>query len=258
MAKVIKDDDSGRVKKDALIYQKRNDNDNKAEYEKLDQKGKLQFFKDYYLKTILIVLAIVVIGGYYILKAVTKPQNILYIAIADDTFDEKQIDQLEQDMETYLGLDGKKEVVSINVDYNHKNGQASHQLQSYLYAGSCDIVIASEEGFTGWAEGGYFLEPESSELVSFYKEQDDADRIYSKIIDGEEIRGEKEVDNAEYNFGISVVDCEKYKALGGKSKTAVAGISNSSKHQEEAVAFLQYLLNDDIQAGDVNPDFAGE
>lgn len=257
MARIMLDDDSGKVKKDALIYQKRNDTDSKAEYEKLDKKGKFQFFKDYYLQNILIVLALVIIGGYYLVKAVNKPQNILYIAIADDTFQEEELDRLEKAVETYLGLDGKKEVVTINTDYSYKNGKSSEQLQSYLYAGSCDVVIASEEGLKGWAEGGYFLEPDSSELVSFYKDLDDSDRIYSKVMEGAEIRGEKEMDDTEYNFGISIVNCEKYKKLGGKNGTAVAAISNSSRHQEEAAAFLQFLLDDDLKAGDVNPDFAG-
>lgn len=257
MAKVIKDDESGKLKNDALIYQKRDDNDSKAEYEKLNKKGKFQFFKDYYLKTILVVLALVIIGGYYLVATMTKPQNALYIAIADDTFQEEQIKKLEKAIETYLGVDGKRQVVEINTTFSHRNGELSKQLQSYIYAGSCDVVIASEEGFRNWAQAGYFLEPESSDIVSFYKDVDEKDRIYTKIIDGQEIRGEKEADDTQYNFGISVKDCKKYKELNGVCPTAYAGIPNSSKHQEEAAAFLQYLLDDTLKEGDVNPDFAG-
>lgn len=258
MAKIAEDDDRGKVKKDALIYQKRKDTDSKEEYEKLDSNGKWQYFKDYYLKNILIVIVLVIVAGYYIIGVITKPTNTIYIAIADDTFSEEQIEQLEKDIATYLGLNSKKEVVSINVDYNSRNGQSDQQLENYLYSGDCDIVIASQEGFEYWAEGGYFLEPESSDIVSFYEDVPEEDRIYTTVIEGAEIRGEKETDENQYNFGVSVYESEKYKALGGKGKTAVAGIANSSKHQEEAAAVLQYILNNDIESGTVNPDFAGE
>lgn len=257
MAKIIKDDESGKLQKDALIYQQRDDNDSKTEYEKLDQKGKFRFFRDYYLKTIVIVLALVLIGVGYLVGAMTKPQNVLYVAIADDIFDDEQVEKLEEAVETYLGADGKKQVVEINTTYSHTSGESSRQLQSYFYAGSCDVVIASEEGFKSWAQLGYFLEPESSSLVSFYKDRPQQERLYVNVVDGEEFRGEKAVDKTQYNFGVSVKDCEKYKALKGLGETAYAGISNSSKHLDEAVAFLQFLLDDSLKEGDVNPDFAG-
>lgn len=259
MAKILDDNienSKSKVKKDGLIYQKRNDTNYKEEYEKLDRKGKFQFFKDYYLPTVLTVLAVLLVGGYYVVQAVTKPQAVLYIAVSDDVFDEKKVRELEDAAGTYLGLDNKHEIVTVNTDFNYRNGQLSEQLQSYIYAGSCDIVICSEEGFEGYAQAGYFLEPDTSETVSVFKQRKASDRYYYRVIDGEQIRGEKEEDDTEYNFGIAVQDCAKYKALGGKNKKAVLGIVNSSKKQEEAAAFLQFLLDDSLKDGDVNPEFA--
>jgi hypothetical protein len=259
MARILDDDieeEKGKVKKDGLIYQQRNDTDYKAEYEKLDTKGKFQFFKDYYLQTILIVLAALLLGGYYIAKAVTKPQTVLYIAIIDDVFDEDKIEELEDAVGTYLGLDNKRELVEINTNFNSSNGTLNEQLQSYLYAGSCDVVISSEDAFEGLANAGYFLEPDTSDTVAIFKEQKEKDRFYYPIVDGEQIRGEKQMDDTEYNFGISIGSCAKYKALGGFNKTAIVGVANSSRRQEEAAAFLQFMLDDSLEYGDVNPDFA--
>ena len=95
-------------------------------------------------------------------------------------------------------------------------------------------------------------------MVSFYEELPDSDLIYTTVTDGAEIRGEKEADNNQYNFGVSVFNSEKYQVLGGKGKNAVAGIVNSSNHREEAAAALEYILKDEIKPGTVNPDFAGE
>lgn len=255
MAKIIRDDEPGKLEKDALIYQQRDDTDSRAEYEKLDKKGKFQFFKDYYLKTIAIIVALVVAGGAYLYHAMTKPQTALYIAIADDAFDAQQVKKLEKAVETYLNFDTKHQVVEINTNFSFRNGELSRQLQTYIYSGDCDVVIASEEGFQSWAQVGYFLEPDTSDVVSFYRDREEKDRLYTQVINGEQMRGEKEKDETEYNFGISVKDCEKYKALKGVGLTAYAGIPNSSKRQEEAAAFLQFLLDDSLKDGDVNPNF---
>ncbi len=259
MARIFDDseeDNKSKVKKDGLIYQQRDDTDYKKEYEKLDRKGKFQFFKDYYLPTIIVVAVIVLVGGYYLYRALTKPQTVLYIAVCDDVFDDKQVDELEKAVGTYLGLDNKKEIVTINTEFNSSNGTLREQLQGYIYAGTCDIVIAPKKGFTSYAAAGYFLEPETSETVSLFKDMPEKDRFFCPVVDGEQIRGEKELDNTRYNFGISIVNSEKYKKLGGKRKSAIVGVTNSSKRQEEAAAFLKFMMDDTLKDGDVDPGFA--
>ena len=167
MARIFDDsveDEKSKVKKDGLIYQQRNDTDYKAEYEKLDSKGKFQFFKDYYLQTIVVIAVLVIVGGYYLYGSLTKPQTVLYVAVCDDNLDEKQVEKLEKAVGTYLGLDNKHEIVTINTDYNSSNGTLSEQLQSYIYAGTCDVVIAPKKGFMSYASAGYFLEPDTSDF----------------------------------------------------------------------------------------------
>ena len=259
MARIFDDsveDEKSKVKKDGLIYQQRNDKDYKAEYEKLDSKGKFQFFKDYYLQTIVVIAVLVIVGGYYLYGSLTKPQTVLYVAVCDDNLDEKQVEKLEKAVGTYLGLDNKHEIVTINTDYNSSNGTLSEQLQSYIYAGTCDVVIAPKKGFMSYASAGYFLEPDTSDTVALFKDWPEKKRLYCPVVDGEQIRGEKDFDTTKYNFGIEISGCKKYKELEGLGKSAYAGITNSSKKQEEAAAFLKFLTDDTLKDGDVNPDFA--
>lgn len=259
MARIFDDsveDEKSKVKKDGLIYQQRNDTDYKAEYEKLDSKGKLQFFKDYYLQTIVVIAVLVIVGGYYLYGSLTKPQTVLYVAVCDDNLDEKQVEKLEKAVGTYLGLDNKHEIVTINTDYNSSNGTLSEQLQSYIYAGTCDVVIAPKKGFMSYASAGYFLEPDTSDTVALFKDWPEKKRLYCPVVDGEQIRGEKDFDTTKYNFGIEISGCKKYEELEGLGKSAYAGITNSSKKQEEAAAFLKFLTDDTLKDGDVNPDFA--
>ena len=75
MARIFDDsveDEKSKVKKDGLIYQQRNDTDYKAEYEKLDSKGKFQFFKDYYLQTIVVIAVLVIVGGVVLIVVLTR------------------------------------------------------------------------------------------------------------------------------------------------------------------------------------------
>lgn len=181
MARIFDDsveDEKSKVKKDGLIYQQRNDTDYKAEYEKLDSKGKFQFFKDYYLQTIVVIAVLVIVGGYYLYGSLTKPQTVLYVAVCDDNLDEKQVEKLEKAVGTYLGLDNKHEIVTINTDYNSSNGTLSEQLQSYIYAGTCDVVIAPKKGFMSYASAGYFLEPDTSDTLRCLRTGQEKKRLY--------------------------------------------------------------------------------
>ena len=259
MAKILDEmDDQSKVGKDALIYQKREDDNSKEAYEALDKKGKIQFFKDYYLKTVAIILAVVIVGVFALKDMYTKPKTILYIAVIGDAIPEDNVDALEKDIATYLNLNQKKETVDINTSFSNDSGEAVHQLETYLYSGSCDIVIASQKDFQVWSEGGYFFAPESSKLVSFYKDYEDSMRFYSKIVEGSDIRGETKPDETEYNFGISLSQSDKYKALKGQIQDNVIGIANSSKHQDEAQAAVQYLLDNSLKAGTVSPAFQAQ
>lgn len=250
------EDEKSKVKKDALIYQQRDDNDNEQAYQELDSQGKWQFFKDYYLKTVLLVAALLLVGGFYLYRAMTKPQTILYIAVSDDVLDSKQVKKLEEAVGTYLSLNPKHEVVTINTTFNHRDVRLNEQLQSMIYAGKCDVVISSKEGFEDLAIAGYFFEPDTSETVKIFESQKKENRYYYPVIDGAQLRGEKEKDDTEYNFGISVKECAKYRALKGLDQEAIIGIPNSTRKPEEAAAFLKFLLDDSLKAGDVDPDFA--
>lgn len=255
MAQIWKDDKNDKVKSDALIYQQREEKNARDTYEELDRKGKFQFFKDYYLGMVVGFAVLAALLVFYYVQSMNKPQTVLYVAVADDVFSDKKVKELEKAVETYLGVDGTKQTVEINTNYSYNNPRLSKQLQEYIYAGSCDVVIASEEGFKSWAQVGYFFEPETSDTVSIFKTQEEKDKMYCRIYDGEEIRGEKEEDTTEYNVGVSVQDCQKYKALEGKGKSAYVGVVNSTKHPEEAAAFLEFLLDDGKKAGEVHPDF---
>ncbi len=243
---------------DALIYQMLKEEDEQSTsqtFKNLSWKGKVQFFKDYYLKTVVAVVIFAILVGIVARDVWFRPQNILYVAVTDDKFDEQQIEKLQDAVQTYLAVNPKKYVVRIVTSYTTENAQSDQQLQTYLYAGSVDVIISPKKQFVYWAKGGYFYAPDNTPELSFYNDYPEDEKAYSNVKDGAAVRHEKEVDETQYNFGVSLKHSEKFKNLKGTSEDSYIGVVNSTKHMDEAVAFLQFMLDNNIHAGDVSPEF---
>lgn len=102
------------------------------------------------------------------------------------------------------------------------------------------MVIAPKKGFMSYASAGYFLEPDTSDTVALFKDWPEKKRLYCPVVDGEQIRGEKDFDTTKYNFGIEISGCKKYKELEGLGKSAYAGITNPPRNRRKRLLFLSF------------------
>jgi len=227
------------------IYTKRTD-ESYAEYAKnLKGRKKAQYFADYYLKFV-IAAVIVTVGIIYFVRDVTapKPSIVLSVAIEGDSIDDANFAKFAEIIEDELNLDTEHERVDVF-------GTISDiQLQTLLYTSQADVVISTEEKFQKWAETGYFLEPGSTEELSFYNGLPEDQKYYSQYISSEGLYNSEQIKDAEpdgttlYNYGIYLTGTDKYaKELGGLMESPVAGISVSSGNIGYAVAFLKYMTN---------------
>ena len=129
---------------DSEIYQKREDglDANNGELKKLKGRQKREYFRQYYMGTVAVIVVVAILAVLFFKNAVEKkPQCALYIAIEDDVLDEEKVDDFEKAVEKYLNIDGEKEYVKID------NGTDSKQVQTYIYSGIIDVVIASEDTY---------------------------------------------------------------------------------------------------------------
>ncbi|MDO4167152.1 MAG: hypothetical protein Q4D32_07085 [Eubacteriales bacterium] len=229
-------------KNEAEIYKKRSKESVKQEWENFTWKEKLQNFQYYYLKPCLIALIIVAMVGLQVYDYFTKDTVALFITIQNEVLTDETIENLEKELSEYLHF-RKGEVVRIN------QATDNYQIQTYLYSGTTDIIIASESDFSEWAESDYLFNQNVHEEVSFYADYSEEYRFYSKIITGEDVRQNttdtdiQPSDQTNYYCGISLKDSEKYKQIGGMISDPVAGISCASKHTEEAKMILQYFMD---------------
>jgi ABC-type glycerol-3-phosphate transport system substrate-binding protein len=184
-----------------------------------------------------------------------KPRTVLYIAVADDRFNTKKLENFEKQLEKYLGANGKTDVVVVNTDFDSTNLQSLTHMQTYAAAGTIDVLIANKKGYSQWAQGGYMLDPESSNLVSFYQSYAKEDRLYTEYETGPEIRGEKKPSHKKYNFGIRITSGSKYRLMGSIANEMYAGIPVEAKHKQAAAEFLKFMMNDHLKLGTVDQKF---
>lgn len=227
------------------IYQKRTEETKKQEIDNLSQKGKWEYFKDYYLKIAIICLIAIIFLAVFAVKAATRqPSNALYIAIQKDALDENRVEAFRVALEKHMKLDADEEVVTIDV------GCSDHQLQAYLYSGTADIVITSEDGFKKWGRSGYFFDAETDSEVSFYGDYDEKYRYRTKYVTGQDVlnnkktaKTEKGSDPTDYNCGLYLTESEKYRQMDTFLEKPVVGISIATERLTEAREFVQYMMD---------------
>lgn len=234
---------------DSEIYQKREDglDANNGELKKLKGRKKGEYFRQYYMGSVAVLLVIAILAVLFFKNAFErKPQCALYIAIEDDVLDEQKVADFEKEIEKYLNIDGKKEYVKID------NGTDAKQVQTYIYSGVVDVVIASEDTYKRWSREGCMTEPGTSDTVSFYNDYDKEKKFFSEYVSGEDVRESDETankarsaDGKTYNFGLYLNGSSKYtKGLGGLLNKPVIGISAASKHAEEAAEFVKWMMKE--------------
>ena len=227
------------------IYRKRTEETKKKDIENLSQKGKWQYFKDYYLKISVIgLIAAVFLIVFAVQAATRKPSNALYIVIQKDALDEGRVEAFKAALEKHMKLDTDVEVVTIDV------GCSDHQLQAYLYAGTADIVITGEDHFKKWGRSGYFFDAETDEEVSFYGDYDERYRYRTKYVTGQDVLNNKKTakteqgrDQTDYNCGLYLTESEKYGQMETFLEKPVVGISIATERLTEAREFVRYMMD---------------
>lgn len=226
----------------AEIYKKRTRESEAEERKHLTVKEKLQNFQYYYLKTCLIALVIIAMVGLQIYDQITKDKVSLFIIIQNEVLTDETIEAVEEELAEYLHFK-KGEVVRISQDTDY------YQIQTYLYSGTADMIIASEKDFSEWAVSDYLYNQNVHKQAAFYADYPEEYRYYSKIITGEDIRSNTKdtkvtpSDPTEYYCGVSLEDSEKYRQIGGMIPKPVVGMNYAAKHADDAKRVIQYFMD---------------
>lgn len=254
MAVHFSDEEKEKLKQDkASIYEDHTDEAIKEEIKNLSWKGKLKQFQHYYLKGVIIAVVIIAMIGLQVYDAVTKADVLLFICVQGDVIDDDNVEKIQKTLNEYLGYQDGKETVRLSLDGDDQ------QIQTFLYSGTADLLICSEENLEKWGHAGYFYSEngkdraKGNEEVAFYSEYPEKYRRYTQYISGEDVRSNttdknmKASDKTQYFTGLSLKDSEKYKQLGGMLPDPVIAMSNESKHPEDAEKIIRYLMDNSLK-----------
>lgn len=212
----------------------------------MDRQQKIQYLKDYYLLPavgVILLIAVAVSLIWHVARP--RTENLLYAAVIDESLDEKKLAQVTADMSNLLGADGKRKTVQIDDSFYVKDG-ALDKLQVYLHSQQIDVVILDRELFEEYAGYGYFesldevteedLEKkygESYQYAAGYKEDDEV-----SFEDHETGQGEVKP------YGISLSGDNRFTEMSEYIKDPVFAVAVGTKNPENALKFLEYLMEE--------------
>lgn len=212
----------------------------------MDRQQKIQYLKDYYLLPavgVILLIAVAVSLIWHVARP--RTENLLYAAVIDESLDERKLAQVTADMSDLLGADGKRKTVQIDDSFYVKDG-ALDKLQVYLHSQQIDVVILDRELFEEYAGYGYFesldevteedLEKkygESYQYAAGYKEDDEV-----SFEDHETGQGEVKP------YGISLSGDNRFTEMSEYIKDPVFAVAVGTKNPENALKFLEYLMEE--------------
>ena len=229
----------------ASIYQHRDETTEREKWNQMSKEQKWQYFKDYYLlKLVILIFSIGFVG--YVLYATFGHRDIpeLYGMVFNDQLNADESDAILSNFREALNIPEKNHTFLLDDTFTLNPEDADvtteQKITTYAYAGKLDVIIAEEETIKYLAEGGNFVDLTEILPSDLYSENTDK-LIFAKQND----------DPSDIAYGISLEDSALYKQMSynynydGNKKMAI-GIVVNSDHQENAIHFVQYLLKGKI------------
>ena len=233
------------LKDDADIYQKREEKTERQKLSEMSPQEKLNYFKDYYLKKILIYGFFIGFFIYIVYTIVSpKDENIMYAAIINDTINAENEELLITEFGELVNYNPEKQKMQFDDSYylNPENPDLTTQskITTYSFAGTLDVIIADEDVFESYAQSSCFLD-----LTQILPSD-----TYSKITQ-ELYMTKTEEDTKNRAYGVRLDNSKVYTSISDNyqgtnsstSKKMVLGIVSKSENTDVAIELIQYLFS---------------
>ncbi len=245
----------GALDKDASIYQKREEKSAKESFSSLHGKEKRQFFIDYYLNRLIVVLALVVVAALFVINYVLTPDTALGVLAVNATGEVNE--EYEQEyFSVFLGQNGiddaKSEVNvnrSLNVDANSEDSLNSYSVDTIVTlftAQDVDLFFADADFFLSMAMMGYLKDLEDCLTAEELAQIDEEDLIYATIQEDADPYGEVQKEQKTILAGIRLSQDYGFLADIGwypNEFEVFVGLADSSKHEELGLTLLEDILS---------------
>ena len=241
--KVVK---SSRLEEDAEIYNKnRSDKLEEGQFQQMTFSQKYSFFKEYYLKYVIIALILVLVSVYVIteLRASSKEKDAFYCGMmAGLQFNEETMKAMPglfmEYLENKTDYDGYISKEDTRFDTFYATYTDDVKLDGYYDQRKFDIFIVRPESFTGYVKGRTVLD--LSEVLS-PEELAAWDSKIVFVIDPET--------GSEIPYGILLKNLRFAFQDGGGNPVdpPILCIPRCTKRPEAARLFIHFLLDEEIE-----------
>lgn len=229
----------------ASIYTKRCENESeKVKWSRMSRQEKMIHFKTYYLRMVLLGMAVLALVGFFIYKEVNKKDLVYRSAIVNEGMMEMPLMDFSENYIRFMGMNPEKSMASFQLYFttaemaNKVGASAANdltQLSAMIYANDLDSMIAGEEDFSVYLKNSFFVD------MSTILTEDEMSTIqeYLYIPDTENNPDGKA-------YGVYLDQSDRYQDVfrdgGGIVEKPIFGIMVNSERKEESRQFLYYLF----------------
>lgn len=225
---------------DSLLYQKRDNSLGKKDISNLSKVEKLGYFKDYYLKFVIVILiAVIAIGHLIYSTTLGRSVTLASVVCIDDAY-MAESDTLSGILKEYLGSTRKQDFVSVS-NYSVDDYQQNMAYVTQLTTGSIDLIICSEEYFEQGCNRGYFAD------LSEYLPEEMYTELKDQILEGSFAVTDDEGEVLSYEdplpHGISLKGTSRYTEFGGMLDDAILCVTATSSNPENTLKVLSWFTD---------------
>lgn len=166
------------VGEDASIYKSRQNRDENLKLRDLKGKDKWEYFRDYYLLKLVIILVLVGIAVSMVISFVKpKEEVLLSVAIVDNPMLMAEVDEFEKLISDELVSEPEKQLVSVDSNIYTDGSYGAYALMkitTLINSGDLDVMILPYDKFVQQLNGGsvapleYILDSETIDSLSEY------------------------------------------------------------------------------------------
>ncbi len=208
--------------------------ENREAWKKMSPAAKLGYFRDYYLKYTLLILAVLIFVIAFLKTVLTPaPESALHVVVVGDVWLDADREAMRAALAEELAVPEDDIVISDN--YRTEKQDDLMVLMAMLSTDEVDVMILEEEMFKSFCGDGGFAE--LTEVLDTGTMQ--ALEPYLIRTAGPEDEGT----GTERAYGVHFSEYPGYETLSTTGADAVLGVTGRSRHREAAAAFIRYILN---------------
>lgn len=225
----------GRLEADAEIYNpNRKDPSASERWHEMSRSEKLNYFREYYLKYVLIGLVLVIIISYMVYFLVRpEKEDTFFAALFNIYFDAEK--DISEEFGEYLGENADSDRIFVRSYYD--SVLSDTEINNFFEKRRYDVFITTESRFKTYAKTDNYINLKDALSEEQYSKYED--RIL--FCNNEKIEDNK----TEFPYGISVKDCNYtfYDYYGNVIEEPVIGIVINTQRKNTAIKFINFLLD---------------